>query len=137
MGEWEKEGARRHDPPAGEWLRRARYDLEVAQLLVEDGRSAYAVFFAHLALEKALKGCYRRAHGRTPPVTHNLRHLAAQSGLPLSEAQRSFLQQINPASILHLYPDRLFAENVSYDEAAARDVLDAARALLEWIDGRF
>ncbi len=121
-----------HRPSAAAWLRQARYDLEVARLLLGDERPAYAVFFAHLALEKALKGCYRHVHGRPPPVSHNLRHLAAQSGLPLVEAQRSFLQKINPASILNLYPDRPFAADVSYDKAAAQHVLDTAQSLLDW-----
>ncbi len=121
------------DLPADEWLRQAHYDLATARLLFEDGRFSYAVFFAHLALEKALKGCYLETHARTPPVSHSLRHLAAQSGLPLTDDQRTFLNDLNEASVLNLYPDRLFAAGVSYDGAAARDLLDRAAALLDWI----
>ncbi len=116
-----------------EWLMQAHADLGAARLLLNDEHCAYAVFFAHLALEKALKGCYRGTHTRKPPVSHNLRHLAAQSGLPLSDEQRAFLADLNEASILNLYPDRLFAADVSYGESAARETLDAAQALLDWI----
>lgn len=117
-----------------DWLDQARYDLATAELLFDSGRHAYAVFFAHLALEKALKGCYRKTHDRTPPVTHNLRHLAAQSGLPLSDEQRTFLNRLNDASILNFYPDRLFGTDTSYREAEAREVLDSGQELLDWIE---
>ena len=126
------------DPPAAAWIEEARADLDVAALLVEHDRSAYAAFFAHLALEKALKGLYREQQGAPPPVTHNLVYLAEQAELTVPRDLRAFLTEINRASILNLYPDRLRFGGVTstlppYDGAAARGLLAQSRQLLDWI----
>ncbi len=41
-----------------EWLTQADYDLDTAQDMLDKGRNFYAVFMAHLAIEKALKGLF-------------------------------------------------------------------------------
>ena len=55
-----------------EWFRQAQYDLGTAESLVSSGRYPPAVFFCHLALEKALKAlCAEKFNGETDK-THNL-----------------------------------------------------------------
>lgn len=125
---------------AAAWLQSARADLDVAALLLGGGPPAYAVFFAHLAVEKALKGLYRKAHGKAPPVTHNLRHLAARVELLIPDDLEAFVDELNRASVLNLYPDRGFAsgaEAPAYDEAAARAALAKTRRLFDWITDHF
>ena len=41
-----------------EWMKQAAYDLETAEFMFAGARYFYAVFMCHLAVEKALKGCY-------------------------------------------------------------------------------
>ena len=128
------------DPPsAAAWIEEARADLDVAALLTEHGRPAYAAFFAHLALEKALKGLYWKQQGAPPPVTHNLLYLAERAELTVPEDLRAFLAEINRASLLNLYPDRLRFSGVlddappELDAAEVRSYLDRSRALMDWI----
>lgn len=121
---------------AAEWLHQARFDLDTARLLLRGGRRSYASFFAHLAVEKALKGCYRHTHDRRPPISHNLRHLAAQSGLPLTDDHLALVRRLNTVSILNLYPDRGFASAPPPPEDVddrASILLDATEAFLDWI----
>jgi HEPN domain-containing protein len=54
------------------WLESAREDWEVAGELVAKGRTRHGLFFAHLAMEKALKARVCRAMDETPPRTHEL-----------------------------------------------------------------
>jgi len=55
-----------------EWILQAEYDFGTANAMLESGRYIYAVFMAHLALEKLLKGCYSKTLNGNPPRTHNL-----------------------------------------------------------------
>ncbi len=137
MGERAREGG---DVSVAEWLRQARADLDVAAHLVGHAPPAYAVFFAHLAVEKALKGLYRKHHGEAPPVMHNLRHLASRTRLLLPDDLDAFLDELSRASILDLYPDRGFASGgaaPAYDEAAARAALEKTHRLFGWITDHF
>ena len=43
-----------------EWLTQAEYDFQTAEYMTAGGRHVYAVFMAHLAVEKALKGIYQK-----------------------------------------------------------------------------
>ena len=58
------------------WQRGASDDWESAQVLLSSGKIRQALFFGHLALEKALKGLVTRTTGDIPPRTHDLLRLA-------------------------------------------------------------
>jgi len=58
--------------PPEEWMRQAEYDIKTAEIMLEAGRYIYAIFMAHLSLEKALKGIYMQVIKTEPPRTHNL-----------------------------------------------------------------
>lgn len=44
------------DKRVEQWFMQAEYDLDTAECMLQAGRRFYAVFMAHLAIEKALKG---------------------------------------------------------------------------------
>lgn len=127
------------EAPATAWIEEARADLGVADLLLEGGHPRHAAFFAHLAIEKALKGWYREAHDQPPPVTHNLVYLAGRTDLLLPEDLRAFLEDLNAASILNLYPDRLRfggatqSSPPAFDAATTRRTIAQSRELMDWI----
>ena len=58
------------------WCAGAREDWAVAQDLIAQGRVRHALFFAHLALEKALKAHVRHQTNNLAPRMHNLIRLS-------------------------------------------------------------
>ncbi len=73
---------------SGEWFRQAQYDLDTAGSLIASGRYPPAVFFIHLALEKALKALYAEKFNDVPEKTHNL---SVSSNLPDWSSRLIFL----------------------------------------------
>ena len=65
------------------WLTEAKEALLVADHLVEKADYSYALFFGHLAIEKALKALYAaRLREHAPPI-HNLLRLAKSANLEI------------------------------------------------------
>mgnify|MGYP001063169180 CR=1 FL=1 len=77
----------------------------MAAELLEKGRSRHALFFTHLAREKALKAHVCRHTGDLAPRTHNLVRLADLAGLDLSAETRELLGEMNEFVLTGRYPD--------------------------------
>lgn len=116
---------------ARRWLAKARTDLAVASVVLEQGpdMDAWAAcFHAQQAAEKALKAVLIAA-GSQPPHVHDLRALRAQMppelDLPATDAELSELTMYatGPRS---LFDAAMGAEDPTWDEAA-RAVVTAAR----------
>ena len=125
-----------HDLDADTWFEQAIRDLGAAGHLLRGGYPAHATVFAHLAVEKALKGIVRRQTGEPPPVTHDLRHLADALDLVWNPDRRDALDGLSDVSILSLYaPDQPFGHPVSEQSTAARERVADARMLVGWLTG--
>jgi HEPN domain-containing protein len=126
-----------HDLEANTWIEQAERDLRAAEHLLRGDFPAHATVLAHLAVEKALKGVFRGHTGESPPVTHNLRHLARRLDLTWNRDRRSALDNLSDVSILALYaPDRPFGHPVSDRTSAARERVADARVLVGWLTTR-
>ena len=90
------------------WSLSADNDWKVAGHLFDKKDYSYALFFAHLYLEKLLKAVVVKETGEQAPPIHNLRLLAKQSNLSLSDEQLEFLLQVNEYNIRTRYPDFKF-----------------------------
>lgn len=88
-------------------MKQSDYDMVTAQYMFEGGRYFYAVFMAHLSIEKALKGLYHNELGDIPPKVHNLIYLLNKIGVKPPEHIAKFLIKLNEASIITRYPDDL------------------------------
>jgi HEPN domain-containing protein len=97
--------------PPDEWLFQAQYDIDSAEHMLSGGRYIYAVFMAHLALEKALKGVYTFYLNIDPPRTHNLillhERIENKNDLGLNPDQNEVIEFLNEKSIPSRYPDVL------------------------------
>lgn len=98
------------------WRDGSNEDLEVAQQLVELGRTRHGLFFAHLALEKMLKAHICRATGNLAPKTHNLVRPAELTDLTFSKIHQRFLAGFDRYQLEGRYPDSL-PEPPSKDKA--------------------
>lgn len=77
------------------WRRGSEEDWEVAVKLVTDGKSRHGLFFAHLALEKAIKALVCRHTRDVPPRIHSLTRLAERAGLQPDDRQADVLADMN------------------------------------------
>lgn len=116
-----------------EWLCQSAYDLETADLLLQGNRCAYAVFLAHLSVEKSLKALYVVTHERPAPKTHNLEYLAERCDLVVPDDVRLFLRTLSETPILAFYPDHLHVQREAYPPKPTRKLLCKTRELLDWI----
>ncbi len=67
------------------WLGGARYDLGVAEDLLAAGKYPYALFFGHLAIEKALKALVVKGTKQHAPYTHSLPLLSSKLIIKIPE----------------------------------------------------
>jgi HEPN domain-containing protein len=114
------------------WRDGAREDWAVAQELVDGGRIRHGLFFAHLALEKALKAHVCRQTRDLAPRIHNLVRLAELAGLNLTQEQVDVLAEMNAFNIEGRYPESLTPPPTL---AQARTYLTRAEEVFRWLTG--
>jgi HEPN domain-containing protein len=87
------------------WRDGASEEWSVCQELLEKGRLRHALFFAHLALEKALKARVCERTQDLAPRTHNLVRLAQVAEVEVTEERMRVLAALNEFSQAGRYPD--------------------------------
>jgi HEPN domain-containing protein len=112
------------------WRDGAREDWVVAQDLMAQGRVRHALFFAHLALEKALKAHVCRRTDDLAPRMHNLIRLAEIGAVRPSQDYENVLAEMNAFNLEGRYPDMLMPPP-SLTEA--HDYLIRAEEVLQWL----
>jgi HEPN domain-containing protein len=115
------------------WFDEAEEALTVAQHLIERGDYSYALFFAHLAIEKLLKGLYAVRQGQHAPPIHNLLRLAKAAGVELDEKRTDVLLTITAFNIEARYPDlkQDFRRRCTSEYTA--DQMTAVREMFAWL----
>jgi len=116
-----------------EWLKQADYDMDTADYMFEGGRYFYAVFMCHLAIEKALKGFYRKKLRQEPPRVHNLIYLLNKIGIKPPEPVGRFIVKLNEASVATRYPEEIGKLQKDFTKGVVKDILSKGRETLEWI----
>jgi HEPN domain-containing protein len=106
------------DKQVAYWREGAGEDWEVARDLVDRGRARHGLFFAHLALEKALKAHVCQKTKDLAPRIHNLVRLAEVAELSLTPAQVDVLAEMNAFSLEGRYPETLSAPLTALDAHA-------------------
>jgi len=81
------------------WQRSARDELDTAALLLKHNKVNQGLFWAHLAMEKALKALVTRQTRTIPPFIHDLVRLADAAAIPLDDEQRDWLAKCNRFAI--------------------------------------
>jgi HEPN domain-containing protein len=87
------------------WLDSAVYDLDTGRSLLETKRFPYALFFAHLSLEKILKAIVVKSTKEHAPFTHSLTFLASKSKMDIPESIVDKLAEYTEFHIETRYPD--------------------------------
>src|SRR4051794_24744459 len=87
------------------WADGARDALDTAERLFESRKFHHALFFCHLAVEKALKARYIAATGEMPPYTHDLLLLASHFDHRLSGQDEAALDELSTFNIAGRYQE--------------------------------
>jgi HEPN domain-containing protein len=118
------------DKHVAHWRTGAQEDLAVARQLVSSERIRHGLFFAHLALEKAIKAHVCRHIGDLAPRIHNLLLLLEKAGLTATQERSGVLADMNAFNLQARYPDHM-ASPPSQSEA---DVLLArSEEVFRWL----
>ncbi len=112
------------------WREGAGEDRIVARELLDRGHTRHALFFCHLALEKALKAHVCRRTRDLAPRIHNLTRLAEFAGVDLPGSYRDVLADMNAFNIEGRYPDLLLPPP---SKTEARLYASRAEEVLEWL----
>lgn len=113
------------------WLERSQYDIETAQLMMDNGRYLYVAFMCQQAVEKVLKGLIQYKTDKLPPYTHNLTALAKSSTVQFLEEQLDFLALLTRYYLNTRYPDHKQKLADSIDEKKAGEILRASREVFQ------
>lgn len=87
------------------WLDSAQYDLDTGKSLLDAKRFPYALFFAHLALEKALKAVIVKSTQEHAPFTHSLPLLVSKANLQIPEPMLDRFAEYMEFHLEARYPD--------------------------------
>jgi HEPN domain-containing protein len=112
------------------WKKGAKEDWKVAQELIERKWARQGLFFAHLALEKALKAHVCKNTRTLAPKVHNLGRLSELAGIQLTEKQKDLLGDMNEFQLEGRYPE--FQSPVPTLKEA-RQYLPWVKEVLEWL----
>lgn len=120
-----------HSPQ--EWLNQADYDFQTAEYMLSGGRHAYAVFMAHLAIEKALKGVYQKKFNAIPPRTHSLIYFVNKTELSPPVGIGKFLVKLDQASVATRYPEDLVKLQNAYTQEVVKEILAQTKDTIAWV----
>jgi HEPN domain-containing protein len=87
------------------WKKSSVEEIDTAFILLEKKKLRQSLFFIHLSLEKILKALFIKRKREHPPRTHNLKYLAEQISLELTEERENFLIEATAFNIESRYPD--------------------------------
>lgn len=116
------------------WRNGSKEDFEVAELLFSSKKYQHALFFAHLAIEKNIKGHITKKTKNIPPKIHQLIKLAELAGLQPDNKMREFLVAFDVFQIQGRYPV-LYKSKLTQKET--RNLMQFAKKVLEWLDRQY
>jgi HEPN domain-containing protein len=112
------------------WRDGAKEDWEVANQLVDVGKTRHGMFFAHLALEKLLKAHICKKTGKLAPKIHNLVRLAEMAGFQLKPEDVDTLAEMNEFNIEGRYPITFVSPPTKKESL---EYMKKAKGIFEWL----
>ena len=120
-----------------EWLKQSDNDIRAADIMFRNRQNMYAIFMAHLSIEKSLKGIYATRTGREAPKVHNLILLIETAGLEMPADLYDFIVEINRMSIVTRFPDDLTRMNREYNRKMIDGIMKKSREVLKWLKKQY
>lgn len=107
--------------------------LDYAKETLKAGRYAFAMFFAHLALEKIIKAHVTKTTEDIPPRSHNLNRLLKITGIEIDVKDYDFLEVMSGYSEMGRYPE--FPKSTLSKQKADHYMKESER-VFEWLKNR-
>ena len=112
------------------WVEASKRDWDAIQDMYKAKTYVYALFFAHLSLEKLLKAHWVKDNeGNFPPKTHNLLYIIAKTGLQFSIQEEDFFAKMDQFQLEGRYPDYQFDLYKKYEAVQTKNILDQVNTL--------
>ena len=116
------------------WINTAEKDWEVVKFLVGGSKFLYALFLAHLTLEKLAKALWVKNNpGNYPPKIHNIASILNKANVDITEEQRIFFLQMNDFHLEGRYPDYRDILYKNYDKIKTEEILDNVLIQKQWL----
>ena len=112
------------------WREDALEDMDLARDILKRGKHRHAMFFAHLALEKALKALVMRVTKKHAPRIHNLPELASRTSISFDEEQMKLLSAMNFYQLAGRYLD---TRDGQVDPERATQNFRKSKRMFEWL----
>jgi len=124
------------DKTVNYWTESAEYDLETGKNLLESKKFPYALFFAHLAIEKVLKAIVVKSTGEHAPYTHSLVMLAKTASIEIDDKVLDQLAEYMEFHIEARYPDERKDFYKKCSEEFTAHKLDEMNKVYKWLKKR-
>ena len=87
------------------WIKSSDEDYNVMNILYNNKKNSYCLFFGQMVIEKLLKAIYAKNNKGAPyaPKTHDLLYLAEKLNLELTEEQEVILNEITTFNLSTRY----------------------------------
>ncbi len=117
------------------WVDLSDYDMETAKALLHSKRYLYVGFMCHQTIEKIFKAYFTKKQNDTAPFSHSLSYIAKKGGFynDFTEAQKDFIDQIEPLNIEARYPSHKERLMKSLTREKCAELIDNSIKMLEWI----
>lgn len=116
------------------WVETANKDWQALLNMYQSKDYVQALFFSHLVLEKLCKAHWVMDNmNNTPPKTHNLLVILANTKLQITDEDEDFFRSMNQFQIEGRYPD--YANNIykNYKADTTKIVLDNVNIKRIWL----
>ncbi len=116
------------------WIATAEKDWEVVRFLIGGNKFMYALFLAHLTIEKLAKALWVKNNvNNDPPKIHNIASILKRANVEISEEQRIFFLQMNDFHLEGRYPDFRDILYKTYDKIKTEEILDNVLISKQWL----
>ena len=117
------------------WVELADYDLATARAMLRTKRYLYVGFMCHQSIEKLVKAAFTKVGSVTPPFTHSLIDLAKRASVyeEFSDAQKDFLDYIQPLNIQARYPTEKEKIFKTLSNKKCEEIIKGTERLSKWI----
>ncbi len=116
------------------WIKSASLKWESATILFEKKSFVDCLFYSHLVLEQLLKAHWVKDNeGNMPPKVHNLKFLADQTNLNLTNDQIDFLILMNSYQMESRYADYKFSVYKICTESYTKPLLEKINIIRKWL----
>jgi len=118
------------------WVESSVYDFETGKNLLESKKFPYALFFAHLAIEKILKAIVVKNTGEHAPYTHSLVLLAKNANIDINDQMLDQLAEYMEFHIEARYPDEKKDFYKKCSEEFTTNKIDEMDRVYKWLKKR-